>query len=284
MARSLIMFYPRYDRRYNKREQKEATEHNFLGTNYQNLSGATIIMPVDYSINVQVAYCVEIEVPTECQIHWIKTQERLVRFVESYCNEDGDGERSAKRVCTVPPSNSLFALAAQAVTTDNDNLQAALPNDTKEDVERIRQIYPILLPANYKSEDDEEEEEEDDGDEDFDEFMDHVDRFKTTASKAMAKILGQDDHGLQFRCIAISHDDFGVQVVAKLVLLSHGIQFQDSWSDGSNAPEVSVVPLSLPSVEPAVGVSMVHVLSVLGMKAVDEPGWKVICDHNREHY
>jgi hypothetical protein len=233
-------------------------------------------MQVESHTRVRVAYCVQIEAPTDCRIHWIKTQERLERFVESYGNEDGEGERSAKCVCTVPPSNSLFALAAQAVTTDNDDLQAALPNDTKEDVERIRQIYPILLP------DGEEEEEERRGHKEFIKFMDHVDRFKKTTSKAMAKILGQDDHGLQFRCIAVSHGELGV--TAKLVLLSNGVHFQDSWGRGGNEAEVSVVPLSLPSVEPAVGVLMIHVLTVLGMKAVDEPGWKVIGEHYREHF
>jgi hypothetical protein len=29
---------------------------------------------------------------------------------------------------------------------------------------------------------------------------------------------------------------------------------------------------------------MAHVLSVLGMKAVDEPGWKVVSDHIYEHF
>jgi hypothetical protein len=59
MARSLIMFYPHYDRRHNQREQKEATEHNFLGTNHQNLSEATIIMrAIDCFTKDRVAYCV----------------------------------------------------------------------------------------------------------------------------------------------------------------------------------------------------------------------------------
>jgi uncharacterized protein YkuJ len=274
-----------YDRQYNKRKQKERQRNTTSSepTIQTFRKKATIIMPVEYSTTVRVAYCVQIEAPEDCRIDWIKTQERLERFVESYGNnEDGEeGERSAKRVCTVSPSNSLFALAAQAVTTtDNDDLQAALPNETKEDLERIRQIYPILLPANYKSEDDEEEELGEE--ENFEKFKQHVDRFVATTSKALGKILGRDDHGLRFSCIAISHYELGL--VAKLVLLSHGIKFEDSWGGMDCAAEVSVVPLSVPSVEPAVGVSMIHVLSVLGMKAVDEPGWKVIGEHCHEHY
>jgi hypothetical protein len=42
-------------------------------------------------------------------------------------------------------SNSLFALAAQAVMTDDEGLPTALPNATKEDVGRIREMYPILV-------------------------------------------------------------------------------------------------------------------------------------------
>jgi hypothetical protein len=92
-----------------------------------------------------VLCCVEIETPGDGLINWIKTQERLERFAESYGNEDGEVKRSPKRVCTVPPSNSLFALAAQGVMTDDEGLPTALPNATKEDVGRIREMYPILV-------------------------------------------------------------------------------------------------------------------------------------------
>jgi hypothetical protein len=101
-------------------------------------------MNTEYSTTVRVAYCVEIEAPGpaeeedrvfENEIDWLETLERLERFAESYGSEDG-------HVCTIP---SLFALAAQAVTTDNEELQAALPSATKEDVEHIRGIYPILV-------------------------------------------------------------------------------------------------------------------------------------------
>lgn len=65
----------------------------------------------------------------------------MERFAESYANEDR----------SVPPGNSLFALAAQAfATTDTEGLEASLPNDTKEDVERICEIYRILV-AKYGS-------------------------------------------------------------------------------------------------------------------------------------
>jgi hypothetical protein len=192
----------------------------------------------------------------------------LERFAESYGNEDG-------HVCTVP---SLFALAAQAVMTDNEELQAALPSAIKEDVEHIREVYPILAKLNslrssyvYRHIA---------GEENFREF---IYRFKTITSKVLGKIFGRDDHGLEFVCIGHTTDES--DVAAKLFLI-HDIRFEDLWHNNhhGDATEVNVVPLSLPSVEPTVGVSMVHVLSVLGMKAVDEPGWKVITDHYYEEW
>jgi hypothetical protein len=239
------------------------------------------IMPIEYYTSVQVAYCVEIETPADGGINWIKTLERLERFAESYGNEGGggEGERSAKRVCTVPPSNSLFALAAQVVTIDNEDLQEALPSATKEDVEQIREIYPILVTAIYDEDEEEKEEKERDA---FNDFWDQKGRFETATSKVLGKIIGHDDHGLKLICVGNSHNESGV--VVKLVLI-HDIRFRDSWGGfGSGGVEVNLVPLSLPSVEPTVRVSMVRVLSVLGMKAVDEPGWKVISDHIHEHF
>jgi hypothetical protein len=217
-------------------------------------------MPTVYSTTVRVAYCVEIEAPGDGCINWIKTQERLERFAESYGNEDREVKRSAKRVCTVPPSNSLFALAAQAVTNDNEDLPAALPSWTKEDVERIREIYPIFVMN----------EDEDPDLENMDSFKQG---FKVTTSRVLGMIFGRDDHGLRFSWIGHTGD----QLVAKLIL-HHKIPFQDSWS-GRPGIEINVVPLTLPPVEPAVAVSMARVLSILGMKAVDEPGWKVVSDH-----
>jgi hypothetical protein len=262
---------------YNKRN--ETTEHNFFGADHQNLFCEATTMPVDYSTSVRVAYSVEIDTSEHGGINWIKTLERLERFAESYGNEDREVEveRSAKRVCTVPPSNSLFASAAQAVTIDNEDLQAALPNATKEDVERIRQIYPILVTMNY--------DDGDDDDDDFRNFRDQADRFKTATSKVLGKIIGHDDHGLEFSCIGRAHCDYG-ELVTKF-FLNHEIPFQDSWHQGTaylagTGFVVKCVPLSLPAVEPTIGVAMLHVLSVLGMKAVDEPGWKVISDHYHE--
>jgi hypothetical protein len=222
------------------------------------------IMQIEYSITVRVAYCVEIEGRTPAEeddrvfnnvIDWLETLERLERFAESYGNEDG-------HVCTIP---SLFALAAQAVTTDNEELQAALPSATKEGVEQIREIYPILVKFNsLRSCMDEEE--------NFRDFLRQTDRFKTITSKVLGKICGHDDHGLEFGCIGHANDASDVE--AKLFLV-HGIPFQTSCE----VVEVNVVPLSLSPVGPTVGVSMEHVLSVLGMKHVDEPGWKVITHH-----
>jgi hypothetical protein len=96
----------------------------------------------------------------------------------------------------------------------------------------------------------------------------------------LGKICGRDNHGLEFVCIG--HANVMGDVEAKLFLI-HDIRFQTSWrKDYYPVVEVNVVPLSLPSVESTVGVSMVHILSVLGMKPVDEPGWKVITDHYQE--
>ena len=225
-------------------------------------------MTVSTSTTVRVAYCVVIDANEDGRIDWIKTQERMERFIDSYAgNEDdgGDAKRSpAKRVRTVPPSNSLFALAAQAVTTDNEDLQAALPNTTKEDVERIRDIYPILLTSPEDTEEDEDLPEEA--------------LLKKTTSKVLNKILGRDDHGLEFTFIGHSYE---TQTKSKLIL-NHEIRFQDSWNERCHGVEINVAPLSLPSVEPAVGILMAHVLSVLGMKAIDEPGWKLVTDHYYE--
>jgi hypothetical protein len=230
-------------------------------------------MEVSTRTSVRVAYCVVIDANENGYIDWIKTQERMERFAESYAgNEDGgDANRSAKRVRTVPPSNSLFALAAQAVTNDAKDLQAALPNTTNEDVERIRDIYPILVTRL-----DHELEEGDDTPYDLPEEV----LLKATTSKVLNKIFGRDDHGLEFTLIGHSH---GSCVFFKLIL-NHEIRFQDTWNEGFHGVRINVVPLSLPSVDPTVGVSMAHVLSVLGMKAVDEPGWKVVSDHYDEHF
>jgi hypothetical protein len=225
-------------------------------------------METESSTTVRVAYCVEISAPDSeeeySEIDWIDTLERLERFVESYGNEDG-------HVCTVP---SLFALAAQAVTTDNEELQAALPSAIKEDVEHIREVYPILVEVKSGSYP------YTDGEESFREF---IYRFNTITSKVLGKIFGRDDHGLEFVCIGHTNDAYDFE--AKLFLI-HDIRFMDFWHSDrhyhGDVTEVNAVPLSLPSVEPTVGVSMEHVLSVVGMKAVDEPGWKVITDHYHE--
>jgi hypothetical protein len=224
-------------------------------------------MPVITSHTVRVAYCVVIDANEDGGIDWIKTQERMERFVDSYAGneDDGDANRSAKRVRTVPPSNSLFALAAQVVTNDAKDLQAALPKITKEDVERIRDIYPILVTKP-------------DTDDPYTYDLPEEDLIKATTSKVLNKIFGRDDHGLEFTFIGHSHES---QIVSKLIL-NHGIRFQDSCHEGFHGVKINVVPLSLPSVEPTVGVSMAHILSVLGMKAVDEPGWKVVSDHYHE--
>jgi hypothetical protein len=165
-------------------------------------------------------------------------------------------------------------LAAQAVTTDNKEVQAALPSAIKKDVEKIREIYPILKLNSLRSYIAEEE--------NFSEFIEQAARFKTITSKLLGKICGCDDHGLEFVCIGHANDDWDVK--AKLFLI-HDIRFQTSRrKDYFQVVEVNAVPLALPLVEPTVGVSMVHVLSVLGMKAVDEPGWKVITDHYQEQW
>jgi hypothetical protein len=256
------VFHPRYDRRYNKRNE-EATEQTI-----KTFFVKPAIMPVEFSTTVRVAYYVVIDANDNGRIDWIKTQERMERFVESYGNEDVEVNRSAKRVCTVPPSNLLFALAAQAVATDNEDLQAALTNATKEDVERIRELYPILVTASYDPEE-----------EDFTPYpLPRAVLLKKTTSKVLDKILGRDDHGLEFTFIGHSHE----YVVGSWLVLSHEIRFKKSWNERFHGVKFNVVPLSLPSVEPTVGFSMAHVLSVLGMKAVDEPGWKVVCDHCHE--
>lgn len=260
------------------RPRNEATEHKFLGAHTIKTFENT--MPIEYSITVRVAYCVEIEAPEDGYIDWIKTLERFERFAESYGNDDGEAKRSAKRARTVPSGDTLFALAAQAVPTDNEGLKTALPDDTKEDAERIREIYPILVRAGSSEEADEDE----DGEfmhqaDKFRAFLDQTDRFKTVTSKVLGKILGRDDHGLEFYCIGHSHE---TEAVAKLVLC-HEIPFQDSWF-GNEGVKINIVPLSLRSVEPTVGVSMARILSVLGMKAVDEPGWRVVSDHYHEHF
>jgi hypothetical protein len=92
-------------------------------------------------------------------------------------------------------------------------------------------------------------------------------------------IFGRGDHGVRFKWIGHMHE--GNAFVAKLIL-HHAIPFQDSWRDGRPGIEINVAPLSLPSVDPTAGVSMARVLSVLGMKAVDEPDWKVVSDHYHE--
>jgi hypothetical protein len=141
MPLSLIIFHPRSSLQHEKKTRQRNTSISV--PNYHNFFvKQAIIMPT----TVRVTYCVVIDANEDGRIDWIKTQERMERFTESYDNEDdGAANRSAKRVCTVPPSNSLFALAAQAVATNNEDHETSLPIATKEDVERIRDVYPILV-------------------------------------------------------------------------------------------------------------------------------------------